>query len=65
MLLLGLSGDLYYTGFRVKHRELVTAANGFWLVPSQCLPHYPLSKALEIEIRHLGTLMISTRRSFT
>jgi len=41
MLLVGLGGDLYYTGFRVKHRELVTATNGFWFVPSQYLPRYP------------------------
>ena len=41
MLLVGLGADLYYTGFRIKQRELVTAANGFWLVPSQCLPRYP------------------------
>ncbi len=41
ILLVGLGADLYYTGFREKHKELITAANGFWLVPSHCLPRYP------------------------
>ena len=41
MLLVGLGADLYYTGFREKHEELITAANGFWLVPSHCLSRYP------------------------
>ena len=41
MLLVGLGADLYYTGFREKHKELITAANGFWLVPSHCLSRYP------------------------
>ena len=41
MLLVGLGSDLYYTGFRTKNRDLITAANGFWLVPIQCLPRYP------------------------
>ena len=41
MLLVGLGADLYYTGFRENHKELITAANGFWLVPSHCLSRYP------------------------
>ena len=41
MLLVGLGADLYYTGLREKHKELITAANGFWLVPSHCISRYP------------------------